>query len=275
MVWSIIFAATALVAFALLTRLTPCNPGQPRGFGKDFRVDLIYFLVSLILYGGLTLAVARLILWVCTGPEAAKILTAITSGHGGLSRLPLLAQAGLIVFATDVMQYWLHRGFHTRWLWPFHAVHHSGTEVDWTATFRIHPVNFVLYNTLAGAVTLLMGFSPLAFAIVAPFNFFSAAMVHANLNWTFGPLKYVFASPVFHRWHHAADPEIYDKNFAPTFSFLDVMFGTFYMPEGRLPEAYGAEGVPQDFLGQLAYPFQAILGALASKPGTPEAAARP
>lgn len=276
MLWSIIFAALAFLSFGAMSRLWPCNPGQP-SLGRDFRVDIIYFLVSLLLYGGVTSAAAKLVLAATAGADGARLFAAVQSGYGVLPRLPLIAQAALIVFVTDVIQYWLHRAFHSGLLWPFHAVHHSAKQIDWTATFRIHPVNFLFYNTLAGVVTLLMGFSPMAFVIVAPFNFFTAAMVHANLNWTFGPLKYVFASPVFHRWHHADDPAIYNKNFAPTFSFLDLMFGTFHMPKGRVPQAYGAEGVPEDFLGQLVYPFQAILAALGrgGKPGTPEAPARP
>jgi sterol desaturase/sphingolipid hydroxylase (fatty acid hydroxylase superfamily) len=277
MYWSVIYAAIAFAGFGVMTRLWPCNPGQSRALGRDFRVDLTYFLVSMLIYGGVTAGAAKLILMVSTGADADRLLAAILAGHGAMSRLPLLVQAFLIILVTDVIQYWLHRAFHTGLLWPFHAVHHSPKQIDWTATFRIHPINFLFYNTLAGALMLLLGFSPMAFAIVGPFNFFTAAMVHANLNWTFGPLKYVFASPVFHRWHHADDPAIYNKNFAPTFSFLDVMFGTFHMPEGRLPEAYGAEGVPEDFFGQLVYPFRAILAPVGrdASSGTPEAPARP
>lgn len=276
MIGSFIFAAIALAGFGALTRLMPCNPGQGR-FGRDFRIDLIYFLAGILLYGGLTAAMARLILTPFAGADASRLLAVIREGRGGLGRLPLLAQAALIVLVTDVIQYWLHRGFHSGLLWPFHAIHHSARQVDWTATFRNHPVNFVCYNGLAGALTLLMGFSPTAFVVVGPFNFFTAAMVHANLNWTFGPLKYVFASPVFHRWHHADDPAIYNRNFAPTFSFLDVLFGTFHMPQGRLPESYGAAEAPEDVAGQLIHPFRVIFATLgrASKPGAPEPAPGP
>ncbi len=85
-----------------------------------------------------------------------------------------------------------------------------------------------------------------------------AALVHANLNWTFGPFRYVLASPVFHRWHHVSDPAVRDKNFSPTFPVFDLVFGTFHMPRGELPAGYGAEGVPPHFLGQMAYPFRPL-----------------
>jgi sterol desaturase/sphingolipid hydroxylase (fatty acid hydroxylase superfamily) len=162
----------------------------------------------------------------------------------------------------DIVQYWLHRGFHGRTLWPFHAVHHSAEELDWTTTYRIHPVNFAVYSAGALALVKLAGFSPGAFLIIGPFNLVVGALVHANLNWTFGPLRYVIASPVFHRWHHVKDPEVHDRNFAPTFPVLDLMFGTFYMPKGVLPSDYGVEGAPTSFLTQMVWPFQVIAGRL-------------
>jgi len=275
MLWSLIFAATAFLALGALRQAWPCNPGQKRWVSRDMGVDVLWWLVSLALYGDLAVIVTRALLQAFGGVDGERLFQAIRAGHGPISHLPVAAQAGLVIFLVDVIQYWLHRAFHTRWLWPFHAIHHSPRELDWTATWRIHPVNFVFYETVAAVATMLMGCSPLALVIVVPFNFFSAAFVHANLNWTFGPFRYWLASPVFHRWHHASDPAIHDKNFAPTFPFLDLLFGTFHMPQGQLPDAYGAEGVPEDLAGQLAHPFVAIgrmLGQGRSR-RSPEAAA--
>ena len=83
----------------------------------------------------------------------------------------------------------------------------------------------------------------------------TSGLVHANLNWTLGPLKYVVAGPVFHRWHH--DRGALGKNFASTLSIFDWMFGTFYMPEGQLPGNYGlTEGdMPESFGAQVLYPL--------------------
>ena len=78
------------------------------------------------------------------------------------------------------------------------------------------------------------------------------------MSWTFGPLRYALASPGFHRWHHTSQEEGLDKNFAGLFPFIDLLFGTFYMPVGRRPERFGVlnEEVPEGLLGQLAYPFR-------------------
>lgn len=247
-----------LIVFGGLRRLWPCNPGQPDLFSKDTLVDVTYMLIGVVFLSGTPLIASRALLHALYGADAPRVLQAIQQGHGWLSHLPIPVQFVAVIFIVDVIQYWLHRAFHTRWLWPFHAVHHSAVDLDWTATFRNHPVNFVFYTTVAGVVILLVGLSPPTVIAVGLFNTFTAAMVHANVNWTFGPLRYVFASPVQHRWHHASDPVAHDMNFAPTFSFLDILFGTFYMPKGQRPEAYGAEDVPADVLGQLAHPFVAI-----------------
>jgi sterol desaturase/sphingolipid hydroxylase (fatty acid hydroxylase superfamily) len=62
---------------------------------------------------------------------------------------------------------------------------------------------------------------------------------------------------VFHRWHHTYIDQGGERNFAPTFPFLDLVFGTFYMPKDRLPAEFGINGraMPDHFLGQLWYPF--------------------
>jgi sterol desaturase/sphingolipid hydroxylase (fatty acid hydroxylase superfamily) len=102
---------------------------------------------------------------------------------------------------------------------------------------------------------LLSGISPEVFIVLGPFTTIASLFVHANLDWTLGPLKYVVVSPVFHRWHHAS--AVHGKNFASTFSLWDWMFGTFHMPEGALPGDYGIddEGMPEGLMPQLVYPL--------------------
>ncbi len=260
MPWSIIFVGAAFVGFSGLAVLFPCNPGQRRFLPRGLADDVLYYLMAALLYGGLTWAIVSLLVRASAGEGAGAALQSVKAGWGPAGRLPLLVQVLAVMLIADICQYWLHRAFHGRALWPFHAIHHGPREVNWSTTFRVHPVNYVLYSTSVAVLVQLAGFRPEAFAVVAPINFFSGALVHANLNWTFGPLRFVLASPVFHRWHHSMDPAARDRNFAPTFAFLDLMFGTFHMPKGELPRVFGAEGVPEHFLGQLAWPFIEIAG---------------
>ncbi|HEX3919631.1 MAG TPA: sterol desaturase family protein [Caulobacteraceae bacterium] len=259
MAFGLINLAVMFVAFGLLARIAPCNPGQPRFLSGDLADNALYWLLGVLLYGGLTEAMIRGGAGLVFQGQGAAVSAAVLGGYGWVATWPLWAQALGVIVAMDFVQYWLHRLFHTRTLWSFHAIHHSAEDLDWTTTFRIHPVNFVVYGAGALALVRLAGFSPAVLVLIAPFNLVVGALVHANVNWTFGPLRYVIVSPVYHRWHHAKDPAAHDKNFAPTFPIFDLMFGTFYMPKGVLPADYGVEGAPKHFLAQMVWPFGEVV----------------
>jgi sterol desaturase/sphingolipid hydroxylase (fatty acid hydroxylase superfamily) len=181
----------------------------------------------------------------------------ILAGFGPVSRLPMAVQAALMLLIGDFFGYWVHRFLHGGRLWPFHAVHHSSTTLDWLSSVRAHPVNEVLNRTATTLPLLAMGFAPAAAVWIAPVFAIFAIMLHANLDWDFGPLRTVIASPRFHRWHHTSEAEGRDKNFAGLFPVFDIIFGTYYMPMGRLPERFGTNTpVPDGLLAQLVYPFR-------------------
>ena len=255
-------AACCLVAyflvFTLLWKFMACNPQQP-WWRKDSLTDIAYFFLMPIgsrivkiylITGGIYLFLR--------GQSVETLIHFLHHGYGPLSTLPVWLQAALVFLIEDFLLYWMHRLFHGKALWRFHAVHHSPTEVDWLSAARFHPVNAWLTFALVDVLMLFIGFAPDAVTALALFSACYSAMVHANLNWTFGKLRYVFASPVFHRWHHTAQEEGLDKNFAPTFAFFDVLFGTFYMPEDCKPEHYGVRGMtmPKSFFSQLIWPFR-------------------
>jgi WD40 repeat protein/sterol desaturase/sphingolipid hydroxylase (fatty acid hydroxylase superfamily) len=253
--WLVGFA----VAFGILARLMPCNPGMYwwkdlRAVGADF---LYWFVVPVFLRIGRTLLLIAGLLLLFGGRDPDLL---------PVKGLPLWLQCVAILLIQDVLLYWIHRLFHTRLAWKFHAIHHSPRVLDWMSATRFHPINNLLAFSFVDVAVLLMGFSPEALLALAPFNIIYSAMVHANLNWTFGPLRYLFASPVFHRWHHTSPEEGGDRNFASTFPFLDLLFGTFYMPAGQLPEKFGndEEGFPEDFWGQFIHPFRIGRGGVES-----------
>ena len=151
----------------------------------------------------------------------------------------------------------MHRAFHGARLWRFHAVHHSSVDLDWLSAVRLHPVNDAVMR-LAGEVPLLvLGLAPLAIAGIAPVLTVMAILVHANLDWDWGPLRALLASPRFHRWHHTDEANARDKNFAGLLPIWDILFGTYYMPSDRLPHQFGtASPVPAGLIGQILFPFR-------------------
>jgi sterol desaturase/sphingolipid hydroxylase (fatty acid hydroxylase superfamily) len=261
--------AALAAGFGLLARWMPCNPGMY--WWKDWQAaltDLLYWFVVPLLW-----TLFRVVL---LAAGVALVLGGRSPQRAFFCSWPVWQQCLAILLIQDVLLYWIHRGFHTRWAWHFHAIHHSPRVLDWMSMPRFHPVN-LLAMSLAVVVVLLIGFAPAALLALAPFNLLYSSMVHANLSWTFGPLRYVLASPVFHRWHHTSQAEGHNKNLAPTFPWLDLLFGTFYMPAGKLPEQFGKgqDDFPEDFWGQLLYPFrqERLPSAAARGPGSGEKAA--
>lgn len=256
----LLWIAGLTVPFAVLSYFMACNPGMY--WWKDRRAlvtDLHYWLIMpmFIIVGRMLMLFAAASL--LFAPEDKDALASFMQyGYGLLAELPIWVQAILILVFADFLMYWIHRGFHTVAMWRYHAIHHSPKTLDWMSTQRFHIVNTLLEFTLVDIIMLMLGFSPLAIAALGPFNVIYSAMVHANLKWTFGPFRYVLASPVFHRWHHTSVKQGGMKNFAPTFPILDVIFGTFYMPKDKLPADYGVHDpdFPEGFWAQFAYPFR-------------------
>lgn len=162
----------------------------------------------------------------------------------------------IATLSRDFVDYWNHRLLHGNLLWPVHAVHHSDPDLNFTTTFRVHflepLVMKVSYLLLISWMALPSAAAAAPIAILLIFNMY----LHADLDWDHGPLRKVIASPRYHQWHHAEDPNAYNKNFANVFSFWDVLFGTFYCP-GKCNVPYGFEGSPNhDFVSLWVLPFK-------------------
>jgi sterol desaturase/sphingolipid hydroxylase (fatty acid hydroxylase superfamily) len=248
------------LTFSVATHFWACNPGKPWWRKRELVTDICYwFLVPLfgrVFRIGLLVVGAGFVFHI---HDADELIAFYDNGHGPLATLPLWLQAVLFLVLSDFMAYWLHRMFHGGGFWKYHAVHHSSEDLDWISAARFHPVNLLLGTIGIDVILLMAGISPNVMLWVGPFNIFHSAFVHANLSWDLGVFRYVLATPVFHRWHHTALEEGGNTNFAGTFPVWDLLFGTFRMPAGRLPDNYGVDDqatFPREFAGQLAYPFR-------------------
>ena len=227
------------------------------GLGTDITYSLVHGVVGPYFNRPAIILVYSIL--ASTVMTEAEVIDFFARGAGPLKVLPFWGQVIVYVVVADFLFYWAHRMFHGRSLWRFHAIHHSATEVNWTTEYRFHPVNMMLQPAPVAVLMLTLGISPEVLAFLIPFDVLTGAWVHSNLNWTLGPLKYVVATPVFHRWHHTSPQEGGESNFAPTFAFWDWLFGTFYMPEGRIPETFGIADPTfpnEGYLAQLIHPFK-------------------
>lgn len=247
------------LVFWVFESLFAAKPDQPRLFRRrGIGTDLIYwFATPLITRSVSTLGLGIILLAIYRG-DPAEIREMLASRDTWLASTPAWFQVPALLLTGDFIAYWLHRAFHRGRLWRFHAIHHSSQDLDWLSSVRLHPVNDWLTRWIQATVLVLLGFAPIAVAAYVPFLSLYAIMLHANLSWDFGPLGRIIASPKFHRWHHTAEDEGLDRNFAGLFPVWDQLFGTWFMPPDRLPERFGLheEQIPESILGQLWFPFR-------------------
>ncbi|WP_315734615.1 MULTISPECIES: sterol desaturase family protein [unclassified Bradyrhizobium] len=247
------------VVFSVLSHFWACNPGKPWWQKRELVTDVVYWffvpVFARVLRIGFLVLGASVLFKI---RDADELIAFYENGHGPLAQLPEWLQGMLFLVLSDFMLYWTHRLFHGGEFWKYHAVHHSSEDLEWISAARFHPINLILGTIAVDVILLMAGISPNVMIWVGPFTTFHSAFVHANLNWTLGPLKYVLATPIFHRWHHTSMEQGGNTNFAGTFPIWDILFGTFRMPAGQLPMAYGKDEatMPGEFGGQLAFPFR-------------------
>jgi sterol desaturase/sphingolipid hydroxylase (fatty acid hydroxylase superfamily) len=223
--------------------------------------DLFTGVVNALLSNPLNLVVISILGFLVLVPTGVIPLETLRAGKyhgfGPIGVLPRLPQFLLAFVLGDFLLYWIHRWFHGKRLWRFHAVHHSSEQLDWLSGVRAHPVNDVVANAMLVFPFILLGFDPVAAAAAGPALGIFALLGHADVEWDWGPFRHVIASPVYHRWHHSKDPAAIDKNFASFLPLWDILFGTHYMPKGRKPDDFGIhEPVEHTVLGLLKHPFK-------------------
>jgi lathosterol oxidase len=248
--WFVLDLLALALIFVPLERLFARLAEQPV-LRRGWRTDLAYFFVSHMLVQVtvlLTMAPAALLLGRFVRPGFQAVVAA----------QPLWLQFLGVMLCADLFQYAVHRAFHALpWLWRFHSIHHSSTEMDWLAGSRLHLFDVVVTRAFSFVPLFLIGFSAQALTAYLFFVSFHAVFIHANVRFRLWPLRWIVVTPLFHHWHHGAEPEAVDVNFAVHLPWIDRIFGTAYLPE-RWPAGYGiaAEPIPESFTQQLVYPFQ-------------------
>ncbi len=151
-----------------------------------------------------------------------------------LESLPIWARFGLLFVLADFIQWSVHVTLHrVKWMWRFHRVHHSVTEMGFAAHLRYHWMENVFYKSALYIPLTMIGFGLNDLFLLHAFNIMIGHINHSNMNITYGPLKYVFNNPAMHIWHHVKDvPESHPNgiNFGITLSIWDYLFKTAYIP---------------------------------------------
>ncbi|RWA99470.1 sterol desaturase family protein [Mesorhizobium sp.] len=235
--------------FLPIEHLVPMHDGR-RYWRQGMATDLLHFFVTGLVFKVAFMAVLAVAMAGFTWGVPAEVGEAVGAQPVWLQTLEIIVVADLGFYAS-------HRLMHRiPWLWKFHSIHHSIVELDALAAHRVHPLDQLFLKSASLLPVYALGFGVLPIVIANLIYYWQALIIHSNIRVGFGPLDRIIASPRFHHWHHAKERAAVDKNFAGQLSFLDVVFGTMYMPE-RMPSTYGtSEPVPELYHEQLAYPFR-------------------
>ena len=249
--WLILAFLGSVFIFMTLEKLFPKYKEQVI-LRREWNIDLFYFVFN-------HLAISAIILF--ANYHAAHFDWAISESlQETIRSVPVLLQLVIIIVCADFVLYWEHRTFHeVKALWPIHAVHHSIENLDWLAGSRGHFIQVFSERAMVMIPLYLLGASQEALNIYVAFAALQAILIHCNLSFSFGFLKYIFVTPQFHHWHHSSEKPAIDTNYSAHTVIFDRIFGTYHMPGKHWPAEYGTTvRLPQTVIGQTLYPIKAL-----------------
>jgi sterol desaturase/sphingolipid hydroxylase (fatty acid hydroxylase superfamily) len=236
------------IIFIPLERLFALRPRHILRAG--WRTDVVHYLIN-----GAALKVGTVIAVAVVGTVLRAFVPA--PFRAAVAASPGWAQIVAALAIATVGGYAGHRAAHeVPLLWRFHRVHHSIREMDWLAANHLHPLDQIFIRSSAVLPLYALGFGRISLGAFVVLTTLQAIFIHANVRLTFGPLRWVIATPQFHHWHHAREPRAYNSNYAGEFPAVDALFGTLYLPAHRWPAQYGIDArEPAGYLRQLVWPL--------------------
>jgi len=246
-IWlGVIVCACILLSF-LLERAVPYDQAFNRPQGDALR-DFYHFLVN---EGANIIGVAAV-------PFLAGLIDGPTLWPEGL---PLWLQLLIAILIADVGITLAHFASHRfEALWRLHAVHHSVKRMYGFNGLMKHPLHQFI-ETLAGTAPLLaMGIPQDVLSLFVVAALLQLLLQHSNVNYWTGPLKYLLAINVVHRFHHLKTAKEGDVNFGFFTTLTDRLLGTAYYDRDRV---IGIDDLgigdqpnyPVSYLAQLVAPF--------------------
>lgn len=203
------------------------------------RTDLFYFF---LMCAGLTPVIG----WLCSLGLGYFVNLRIrdTLSFQLLRDSSFVLQAGALLVLNPLIFYLHHRLFHTRWLWPFHEIHHSADTLNLITNFRNHPLDVTVRSIFYALPAAVCGIHPFVIAGYSAVAGVVTCFQHSNLDWRLPWLeRYVLIGSAGHRVHHGRADRYVDKNFG-LLVIWDRIFGT-YEPPPSAPFSIGVEDARQ------------------------------
>ncbi len=220
---------------------------------KHARVNLTLLTTTILINASFGLLIAGVIIW--TENTGFGLLYLVD--------LPLWVEVLLGVMLLDLIaQYTVHYLLHkVKFMWRFHMVHHSDTQVDVTTGTRHHPGDY-LFREVFALIAIVIGGIP--FGVYMLYRIITVLMTywtHSNLNMPLfldRSLSLVFITPNMHKFHHHFERPWTDTNYGNIFSLWDRMFRTYVYDDPHKIQ-YGLDVLEDehadDLMYQLKVPF--------------------
>ncbi len=158
----------------------------------------------------------------------------VSSGIGLLQwvTMPLWLQLIVGLLLLDLIgayaAHWVEH--HVKWMWRFHAVHHTDQHVDTTSANRHHPGESIIRLVFTIIATVVVGAPIWLVFLYQSMSVVLSQFNHANIilpEWADKTLVWAFCTPNMHHVHHHYRMPYSDTNYGNIFSFWDRLFGTY------------------------------------------------
>jgi sterol desaturase/sphingolipid hydroxylase (fatty acid hydroxylase superfamily) len=246
--WLLVVAFAFIVLAFLLERAAPYDFAFNKSYGDRVR-DFLHFLVN----------EASNVLGIASVPIAASFIALPSVWPDSL---PLWQQLLLAIFIADIGITLAHFASHRIGvLWRLHAVHHSVKRMYGFNGLMKHPLHQFIETVAGTTPLLLMGILQDVLALFVVAVVLQLLLQHSNVAYFTGPLKYLLAINVVHRFHHLKTAEEGDVNFGLFTTLTDWLIGTHFYDKTRTI-GDGDLGIgdqpdyPVGYLKELVMPFR-------------------
>ncbi len=219
--WQPFTAVSVLLVFYLWESIAPFfkhRHHRIRHAGRNLTIAGINILILVFVFSGITISVAAF-----TENNRIGILHWLES--------PSSVHAVAAFVLIDFWTYWWHRFNHIiPFLWRFHRMHHSDTEMDVTTATRFHTGEVMFSSTLRLLLIPLIGIPIWTLILYDILLLASTQFHHANIALNRSVDRFIrlfIVSPNMHKIHHSKEQIETDSNFTSLFSIWDRVFGTF------------------------------------------------
>jgi sterol desaturase/sphingolipid hydroxylase (fatty acid hydroxylase superfamily) len=233
-------AVLALVAVVVCAeQLWPVErrPLLARGHRQDALYLALYALLVVpavtLIGAGFATSLLRLAPWLVVHP---------------VSFIPRYVLVALVLILMDACNWAAHFLNHrVTTFWRYHALHHSQEEMSILTSFRAHPLVHASFQIAAVPIIVLGTSGAVPVPVLIAYVLLST-LPHANVPWTYGPLRRVVVNPAYHRYHHDRT-DTRGVNLGTVLVVWDVMAGlAVFPPRSRdplhAPIATGLSGRP-------------------------------